>query len=53
MTRSSLPCFRKNSMQNLEDRFMLNKNEYDASKEMRDIIYHAYDNLNTIIYDEI
>lgn len=53
MTRSSLPCFRENSMKNLEHRFLLNKNDYEASKAMKEIIYHAYENLNTIIYDEI
>ncbi|KRX05034.1 Protein kinase-like domain [Pseudocohnilembus persalinus] len=51
MTRSSLPCFRKGAMESLAKRFMLDKNDIEASIQMKKIIYNAYDNIFTRIYD--
>lgn len=53
MLASSLPCFLKNSMKNLVARFVLEKNDIEAAKYMRDIIYDAYDKFTTRWYDEI
>ena len=53
MLQSSLPCFLKNSMKELQKRFVLNKNDIDAAKYMRDIIYDAYNKYTTRWYDDI
>lgn len=53
MTSSSLPCFKQRSMRRLRKRFKLNLNDINAAKYMRGRIEHAYDNLNTRLYDDI
>ncbi|KAL4463226.1 hypothetical protein ABPG74_007227 [Tetrahymena malaccensis] len=53
MVASSLPCFLKNSMKNLVSRFVLDKNDIEAAKYMRNIIYDAYDKFTTRWYDDI
>jgi phosphatidylinositol 4-kinase len=53
MFSSGLPCFMKNSIVNLEDRFKLQKSEIEAAKYMKDIILHAADNWTTNWYDKI
>ena len=53
MTVSSLPCFLKNALTNLWARFVLDKNDMDAALHIKGLIDHAYDNLNTKLYDDI
>lgn len=53
MLASSLPCFLKNSMKNLVSRFVLEKNDIEAARYMRGIIYDAYDKWTTRWYDDI
>ncbi|EGR31659.1 phosphatidylinositol 4-kinase, putative [Ichthyophthirius multifiliis] len=53
MLQSSLPCFLKNSMRELTKRFVLNKNDIDAARYMKDIIYDAFDKYTTRWYDDI
>lgn len=53
MLASSLPCFLKDSMKHLISRFVLEKNDIEAAKYMRGIIYDAYDKFTTRMYDEI
>jgi phosphatidylinositol 4-kinase A len=53
MTQSTLDCFNPNSMKNLKERFLLSMNDFEAAAQMRKLIDHAYDNLNTVIYDDI
>ena len=51
--RSSLPCFRANSMENLTERFVLAKNDLEAATYMKYVIMDAYDKFTTLIYDGI
>ena len=53
MHESALDCFRPDSLKNLRERFVLNKNDLDAAKYMAEKIDHAYNNMNTYLYDEI
>ena len=53
MFDSNLPCFKPDSLKNLESRFVLNKNDFEAANYILDLINHANDNVNTNLYDDI
>jgi len=40
-------------MENLRNRFAMHLNEFEASKYMEEVIYHAYDRWTTNVYDDI
>jgi len=40
-------------MEELRNRFVMEKNDQEAAKFMENVIYHAYDRWTTNIYDEI
>ena len=53
MYGSSLDCFKNDSLKNLQERFVLNKNDIEAAEYIRDLIDHAYENSFTTGYDLI
>ena len=53
ITHSTLGCFNARSMQQLRDRFMAEKNDYQAAKAMKQLINQAYKNLRTYLYDKL
>lgn len=52
MVDSGLPCFKPNTMQNLRDRFVLERSERDAAEFMRDLIKKSNNSLATKGYDQ-
>ncbi len=50
---SGLRCFNKNSLNNFETRFMLEKDDFKSAVKMNKIINYALDNHRTILYDQI
>lgn len=52
MIDSGLPCFKPNTIKHLRERFVLNKNEKEASEFMRSLIQKSCDSLATKGYDQ-
>jgi phosphatidylinositol 4-kinase len=52
MLDSGLPCFKPQTMQNLRDRFVLDRSERDAAEFMRDLIKKSFNSLATKGYDQ-
>lgn len=53
MEPSELPCFRKDSLPALRDRFKLELNNAEAAAHMRALVERAYDRWTTGFYDYI
>ena len=53
MEDSGLQCFRKESLKNLKDRFLINKTEFEAALAIQSILDDAYDKYTTNLYDAI
>lgn len=53
ITKSSLGCFNERSIVSLRERFMEDKNDYQAARKMKKNINTAYKNLRTYLYDQI
>jgi phosphatidylinositol 4-kinase A len=53
MLDSGLPCFKgMTTIKNLRDRFVLDKNEREASEYMMGLIRASHENVRTVLYDQ-
>jgi len=52
MLDSGLPCFKPDTLKNLRDRFVLDKNEREAAEYMRQLIRSSYQAVSTKGYDQ-
>jgi phosphatidylinositol 4-kinase A len=52
MLDSGLPCFKPETIQNLRNRFVLEKGERDAADYVRDLVKRSAGSRSTYVYDE-